>query len=866
MTDLVELRSAYKESLSVYWLRLAKVSALVALVLVPAGITLDYVVYPQRTTMFAIIRLLCDLFIAALFVTYFTKVGKRWLREVTFLWFLAIQVMICYMILKTDGPVSPYYAGLNLSLLGVGIFLPTNVYETLFFCAATILLYLVSVVSSDLQGDGLSVVYNNVYFLVLTAIITAFASFFGDRRRFEEFRLNYELDQRNRELAELDKTKSEFFANISHELRTPLTLILSPVQDLLESQTALPDKIASALGMVRNNALRLLKLVNDLLDVIRLEEGKLDLEKTPLAVDPLVAGITESIGYLADIQGIELKTSLHANGQAVLGDVAALEKVFINILSNAVKFCEKGGFIEVSSTAKENVILVTVRDTGIGIASKDLPFMFDRFRQADGSTTRRFRGSGLGLALVKEFVERHSGRVRISSALGQGTSVTVELPKYQAEQHEKVRESKNVPLSIGLQRFHRLAEINAGLIVDADDFSEGKSRQERKDDGLPSVLVVDDEPDMRRYLVALLAGDYRVYQADNGFDGLELARQMLPDALVLDLMLPKIDGLKICRSLKEDDKTRRIKIVLLTARIDEEAKLTALKNGADDFITKPFSSVEVRSRLANLRKTSQLEQDLAIRNSELEETLSSLKTTQAQLIQSEKLNALGNLAAGLLHEINNPLNYSLTALQLVRGDATIQGNELLQEVIGDIDEGMQRVRAIVSDLRAFAYPSEAEKCSPFAFRDALESALRFTSYELAGITIDSDLPEDAFVSGSRNHITQVLVNLLINSAKAIKEKGDEHQGEIRITGGIRDARLSISVADNGVGMEEKTLERIFDPFFTTRDVGEGTGIGLSICHTIIANHGGRLVAHSKPGEGTELILDLPLAGDEQIGA
>jgi two-component system sensor histidine kinase PhcS len=174
---------------------------------------------------------------------------------------------------------------------------------------------------------------------------------------------------------------------------------------------------------------------------------------------------------------------------------------------------------------------------------------------------------------------------------------------------------------------------------------------------------------------------------------------------------------------------------------------------------------------------------------------------------------------------------------------------------------MQRSRTIISDLHAFAYPSEADKLSPFDIGEALESAIRFTSHELRGISVESDLPPGTIVVGSKNHITQVLVNLLANSAKAIEEAGRELSGTIRVTGAVRESRLVITLADNGVGMDGKTLERIFDPFFTTREVGEGMGLGLSVCHTIVANHGGRILAYSKPGEGTQLVFDLPLEAD-----
>ena len=167
MTDLGDLRSAYEESLQGYWIRYAKVSALVGLVIVPAGITLDYMVYPDEVTTFTVTRLVFSLFIGASLAIYYTPLGKRHFREITFLWLLAAQAMICFMIYETEGPTSPYYAGLNMAVLAVGVFLPTNVYETLVFCAATLLFYLASVVSFDVHKEGFSVVYNNIFFLVL---------------------------------------------------------------------------------------------------------------------------------------------------------------------------------------------------------------------------------------------------------------------------------------------------------------------------------------------------------------------------------------------------------------------------------------------------------------------------------------------------------------------------------------------------------------------------------------------------------------------------------------------------------------------------------------------------------------------------
>lgn len=238
--------------------------------------------------------------------------------------------------------------------------------------------------------------------------------------------------------------------------------------------------------------------------------------------------------------------------------------------------------------------------------------------------------------------------------------------------------------------------------------------------------------------------------------------------------------------------------------------------------------------------------------------------SQARSNQSEKLTAIATLAAGLLHEINNPLNYSLAAIQIIRSYAAVRDDELCQEILNDIDEGMQRIRNIVSDLQAFAYLSEADHHSSFDIEEALESAIGYASNALKEISVVSELPKGVIVMGSQNHITQVLANLLDNSAKSIKEVNGEHHGEIQVTGAVRDSRLTVMVIDNGVGMSKNTLERVFEPFFTTREVGRGIGLGLSVCHTIIASHGGQLVANGSLGRGAEFRFDLPLAERNQI--
>ncbi len=246
-------------------------------------------------------------------------------------------------------------------------------------------------------------------------------------------------------------------------------------------------------------------------------------------------------------------------------------------------------------------------------------------------------------------------------------------------------------------------------------------------------------------------------------------------------------------------------------------------------------------------------------NYELKDTINKLSSTQSQLVHSEKINAIGNLSAGLLHEVNNPLNYTMTALQVMKMDPHVNQDEDLKDTMKDIEEGMNRIKTIVTDLRAFAYPEEADKKIQFPVSEVIESALRFTASETKDIEKKLSIPEDLRVSASRTHIVQVLINLISNATRAISKT--DKKGLLTVEAKIENInnqdRIIVSVYDNGTGINEDTLRRVFDPFFTTNEVGKGMGLGLSVSHTIVKNHGGNLLASSKLGEGSRFYFDLP---------
>ncbi len=760
------LRRRYHETDRGFRVGQAKVGCILVLICMPLGVSLDWFVYPKLIPALLADRILCDIAVLPVYLLLRTPRGRDWIRVLGFIWPLFPAISISWMVYHTFGVASPYYAGLNLVMIVACLLMPYTLKESLGVCLATLATYLAaSALHPGHTVEAAGLAFNNIYFMAITALICVTASHFSTRRRLEEFRLGQELAVRNqqlgdsyKQLAQLDKLKSEFFANLSHELRTPLTLILSPAEDLLSNSDGLPERAVEGLGLIRQNGLRLLKLITDLLEIVRLEEGRLELRREPLDLGLFLPATVDSVRHLAASKGL----SMHLQGSGALcidADPGRMEKVFLNVLTNAIKFTPAGGAITTRWGLENGIACVEVRDTGIGIAATDLPFIFDRFRQADGSSTRQFQGMGIGLSLARELVQEHGGRMTADSIPDQGTTIRVELPV----PHNGANgvgpispprtASPDDPIAALYYRADRNVDISAVPVAAPPPPSPGRA----------TVLVVDDEPDMRRFLVSVLGSEHRVVQAADGLSGLAAARADRPNLALLDLMLPGMDGLELCKALKSGAETRDIKVVLLTARTDEQSKLTALRHGADDFLTKPFSTTEVKTRLANLLRAADLEEQVRQRNRDLEATLKKLQETEVQLVQSEKMNALGKLSAGLLHEINNPLNFTFMALQL----AEEQGSAVpdLADTLKDINEGMTRIRDVVTDLRAFAYPSKLSAIEPFPLDDALTSAARLAAHELADVTLKREGTVQ-FAVGSKTQIVHVLMNLLVNAAQA----------------------------------------------------------------------------------------------------
>ncbi|MEZ4887204.1 MAG: ATP-binding protein [Chitinophagales bacterium] len=392
---------------------------------------------------------------------------------------------------------------------------------------------------------------------------------------------------------ELDHLKSRFFANISHEFRTPLTLVMGPIQQVLDKQQNETDK--NLLNVAHHNAQRLLQLINQLLDLSKLEAGKMELKAKPLNFVKLLKGITMSFESLAVRKNIQLHFINQGATSFLYLDKDKVEKIFYNLLSNAFKFTPEQGEITVAIAEQKNHLEISIKDNGIGISASRLPFIFNRFFQVDSSETREQEGTGIGLALVKELVQLHKGKIEVQSEEGEGTTFTLQFPKGKAHLKESdIDEAGSTSMEANvLTSIEILQDSNITL----QPYSKDSNKKSKK---LPIVLVIEDNPDVRAYIRQYLVASFQVLEAVNGQEGIDKALEHLPDLVISDVMMPKKNGYEVCRTLKTNERTSHIPVILLTAKAAQEEKLQGLETGADDYLVKPFDTKELEVRVRNL--------------------------------------------------------------------------------------------------------------------------------------------------------------------------------------------------------------------------------------------------------------------------
>ena len=421
--------------------------------------------------------------------------------------------------------------------------------------------------------------------------------------------------RRAEELSQLDRAKTAFFSNVSHEFRTPLTLMLGPIEEASRS-AEIPPQVRQRLELAQRNSLRLLKLVNSLLDFSRIEAGRVQAAYEPVDLAQLTGDLASTFRSAMERAGLAFHVECQALGEPIYVDRDMWEKIVLNVLSNAFKFTLDGN-VTVRLRRDAMHALLEVSDTGVGVPAEELPRLFERFHRVEGVAGRTQEGSGIGLALVQELVKLHGGTIDVTSEHGSGTTFTIRIPFGTAHlRRDRIRATKTRQSTAVTSRAF-VEEALRWIPTTSDNSSQVSRLPEqpgRRGDARfahtsgARILLADDNADIRSYVHDLLSPMYAVKVVSDGRQALQAAKREPPDLILSDIMMPRLDGIELLKAVRADATLREVPVILLSARAGEEARVEGLDGGADDYLVKPFSARELLARVGALLELTRMRQ------------------------------------------------------------------------------------------------------------------------------------------------------------------------------------------------------------------------------------------------------------------
>ena len=875
--------SGYADS-TVFWqkfvdernTRALRLGCFLVLSLYPAFGFLDWVSVPEEHLgTFLAIRA----FVALNAVVILLAIRTKWIQRYAIPVSAYLSLLCCYgIIIMTrilGGFSSEYYSGINLVVMASGLVFLWPPRVAMFVPSAVFAGYVLLNILNISSTPDIETYAGSLFFIAATGIIVAVAQSSSYRLQRNEVIARHnleiakkELERAHEQLKELDRFKSQVFANITHELKTPLTMILSVAELLSNGQHGeISETAKTAVQTIMKHALKLLSLIDDILDLSKLQESRLRLKIQEHDIAAYLRGLVAQVAPLTRRKEIEISFCAYVPQALVWCDIEQMDRVFLNLLSNAAKFTPEGGKIWVELKETRDAYIVSVRDTGQGFPKELCSKVFERFFQADMGTTRRHGGTGIGLALAKELVELHGGEIWAESDEGQGATFFVKLFKGKGHIREDVieRRSEERDMPFGrrvedrgvMQWAERIAPRDNIRLIAIETATERRvvERDQDQDKKRWTCLVVEDMPDVTRVISMALRPLFKVMAADNGVKALEVIKKEVPDIVITDLMMPEMDGIELTRRLRSDPKTKHIPIIMLTARGDQTDKLLGLEAGVNDYITKPFSPTELLAKVKSILN---------------------IEESHAELLLSKQIESLKVMAGGIAHEINNPLNYIKNALFVAKNDlnniVTIaftkpkddesakQVNllaERVRKMLETAEGGTKRIAKAVETLIAYSregFTMLERRYDIFkACEEIIPVVLAATGRDVK-VTIETE--GDGTVMCVPEEMNQVLTNLIQNAIEAVSDDGT---GQVWVQGKNVEGKVVLSVKDNGVGIPKEIKDRIFSPFFTTKTERRGMGLGLSIVWQIVRKCGGSITVESEPYKGALFQVTLPQA-------
>jgi signal transduction histidine kinase/ligand-binding sensor domain-containing protein/HPt (histidine-containing phosphotransfer) domain-containing protein/BarA-like signal transduction histidine kinase len=707
------------------------------------------------------------------------------------------------------------------------------------------------------------------YFLVFVGTLVTYI-FSVNQQRLKEQAINLRLTR-------VDKLKDEFLANTSHELRTPLNGIIGLAESLIDGVAGqLPDKANHDLSMVVASGRRLSNLVNDILDFSKLKNSGLQIQTSAIDINSMIDVVFTLSRPTLKTKDLTLVNNIASDFPAIKADEDRLQQILFNIVGNAIKFTQSGSItvsaqlVGNSDSDEQQFVCIDIADTGIGIAAENLSTIFESFEQISGDETRSASGTGLGLAVSKQLVELHGGKITVSSTLNKGSTFSFTLPLYGIDESDfgevsTLIDVKNEQVKQQLSRLQGLDDT-IDYFPQNDEFGEASNELTSSHNNDFRVLIVDDDAINRQVLNNyLLPLEYQLFQANGGEQALAfidkasegLSEGERPfDLILLDIMMPKISGYEVCRKLREKYSVNELPVIFLTAKNQVVDLVESFAAGGNDYLTKPISKHELLSRvethLTLLDINRSLEHKVAERTVELEHAMQ----------------AKGEFLAKMSHEIRTPMN-AIIGLGYLTLKTDLDPNQ--KDLIGKTQDASQALLGLINDILDFS-KIEAGKMSVESVNMNMGGLIRKTNnicalrahaknLELI-VKVHSDVPKH--IKSDPVRLQQILVNLVSNAIKFTDE------GHILIEVGVADKQLTdvddnhltleFSVSDTGIGLEASTMNNLFQSFTQadssiTRKFG-GTGLGLSICKELTGLMGGEVWVESTLGEGSKFSFNI----------
>ncbi|MBT4288750.1 MAG: response regulator [Deltaproteobacteria bacterium] len=663
------------------------------------------------------------------------------------------------------------------------------------------------------------------------------------------------------DLEKADKIKDDFLANTSHDLLTPLNGIIGLADSLVRGIAGkLSQEAIENLNLIIVSGRRLSNLVHDLLDLSLMNNKELRIRKEPVSIRQIADVVIKLSRTLLKNDQVVMINSVPKDLPAALGDEDRLQQVLFNLVGNAIKFTNKGA-ITVSAEETGDQIAVTVADTGIGISEQEQQIVFDSFKKLDTSSVGQNQGTGLGLSISRLLIELHGGSIEVSSDLGKGSRFTFCLPKTSSEMSMNNTEIKKDVVS----RFTEEPVLIPTFTHRERNPSAGKQN------GL-TILVVDDDPINQVMMVNQLSlYNYKIIQANNGYEAIDCIENKKPDIVLLDLMMPDINGLEVTRILRRNHPLDKLPIILVTAKNRISDFVMAFESGVNDYVTKPINIDELISRIRLheelLKKNNELnayhkdlERLVKQRTAELETSLKEAKLArdEARLANSVKTTFLANIS----HELRTPMQgiIGFSKFGVSKGN-TLKVNKAL-EYFENISTSAERLMKLLNDILDLSKLESGKYEYKFNFEKLSLRVISVIEEQSAvisekNINIDFKIPEDeSRTMLDVDKIMQVVRNLIANSIK-FSEPGQT----INIRISEEDSHIHFSIADNGVGIPEDELESVFEKFkqsSRTMTNAGGTGLGLAICKEIVLRHDGLMWAENNPDGGSIFKFQIPI--------